>query len=337
LLFQLLHLSPDLSLGLQRVDKQQSPPVHTRLLTNANLECKLSAGVGTSLASTSSITFNGNKLTDGSVDHVDKKVYTPDETGSTFSSDNTKKEIDVGVTLEGADAEATAANIAALAALLDRGDVTDNGVKVGDIYTAATFDVEFTISFGAIANDIGLYLNTDNSVQNAAYSKFAVSPTATDTPITAKGFRMAFIPMGITGTGSVQKAVVFAGLQETETTTGEGQSAVTKTNIKYISSLQDTTLSGTEYIDTDYDLVDKDYHVALPGDSTTRSDAIARPDYLGFFKFAEGTRVSLKYRVVAWFEGTDPEIVNRSLSTDYQAVASTLVFDAVSLNAASNG
>ena len=44
--------------------------------------------------------------------------------------------------------------------------------------------------------------------------------------------------------------------------------------------------------------------------------------------------VTLNYTVVAWFEGTDPEIINRTLEAEYQAVTAYLVFDAVKLNAA---
>ena len=277
--------------------------------TSADLAYKVEEGAATTVSG-NTVVFDG-LLTDGSVNHKTAKAYTPNESGTTYSTDDTKKEIDLT-----ADADASA--ITALETKLSRGQGKD-GSATKTIYTAATFKVSFTISFGSIDTNIGLYLNTKLS---------AVTVNGGADPLTAKGFRMAFMPYSIPE-GSSGKATVFADLQKTTDTTVNPA----KTNIKYIKDLTDTSLSGTEYVASEYDLIDSTYNEDLPSTGTL-SQYTNRQDYLGTFKFAAGTQVTLSYRVACWFEGTDPEIVNRALSTDYQKVAAALQFDAVNLPAA---
>lgn len=277
--------------------------------TSADLAYKVEEGAGTSVDGTSTVVFDG-LLTDGSVNHKTAKAYTPNESGTTYSTDDTKKEIDLT-----ADADASA--IAALETKLSRGEGKD-GSATKTIYTAATFKVSFTITFGSIDTNIGLYLNTKLS---------AVTVNGGADPLTAKGFRMAFMPYSVPE-GSSGKATVFADLQKTTNETDP-----TKANIKYIKDLTDTSLSGTEYVASEKDLIDTDYNVDLPSTGTL-TDYTNRQDYLGTFKFAAGTKVTLSYRVACWFEGTDPEIVNRATAAEYQKVAAALQFDAVNLPAA---
>ena len=180
-----------------------------------------------------------------------------------------------------------------------------------NIYTAATFDISFTISFGATEGDVGLYLDT-----NAGKSSFTVSDAAE--AATAKGFRMAIVPKTIPGT-SFGRATVFADLQDDSL-------------CKYVADTSDTTLGGTAYVANDYDLIDKDYATALPEEGALeKANALKRADYLGFFKFSSGAQITLTYTVVAWFEGTDPEIVNRTAPELYQSVVSKLNFEAINL------
>ena len=277
--------------------------------TSADLAYKVEEGAATTVSG-NTVVFDG-LLTDGSVNHKTAKAYTPNESGKTLSTDDTKKEIDLT-----ADADASA--ITALETKLSRGQGKD-GSATKTIYTAATFKVSFTITFGSIDTNIGLYLNTKLS---------AVSVNGGADPLTAKGFRMAFMPYSVPE-GSSGKATVFADLQKTTDTSVDPA----KTNIKYIKDLTDANLSGTEYVASEYDLIDTDYNKDLPSTGTL-ADYTNRQDYLGTFKFAAGTQVTLSYRVACWFEGTDPEIVNRTTAAEYQKVAAALQFDAVNLPAA---
>lgn len=275
---------------------------YTVVKTNANLEFELGDGIGTEVDTTDDhvINFNG-LLTDGSVNHKTQKVYTPDSFGTGHAA-APKDEIDLNGTYPLTPGGET------LEDLLTRGE-TDDTTPV-TIYTAATFDITFTITFGQVPGDIGLYL--DNTTGKSAFS-------VTGTPVTATGFRMAFLPKAASTNG---RATVFADLQ-------------TASNCHYISSKTQAMLPGTDYESTDYDLIHSGYNAALPTTSTTRADAIARPDYLGYFAFQADTEVELSYTVVAWFEGTDPNVVNQDVIANYQTVASTLCFEAVNLNAAS--
>lgn len=276
--------------------------------TSADLAYKVEEGAATTVSG-NTVVFDG-LLTDGSVNHKTAKAYTPNESGTTYSTDETKKEIDLT-------ADTTAEAITALETKLSRGQGKD-GATTKTIYTAATFKVSFTISFGSIDTNIGLYLNTKLS---------AVTVNGGAEAKTAKGFRMAFIPYSVPE-GSSGKATVFADLQKTA-----NEADPTKANIKYIKDLTDTNLSGTEYVASEKDLIDTDYNADLPTTGTL-DDYTNRQDYLGTFKFAAGTKVTLSYRVACWFEGTDPEIVNRDIADDYQKVAAALQFDAVNLPAA---
>lgn len=276
---------------------------YTVVKTNANLEFELGDGIGTEVDSTDDhvINFNG-LLTDGSVNHKTQKVYTPDSFGTGHAADP-KGEIDLNGTYPLDPGGET------LEDLLTRGE-TDDTTPV-TIYTAATFDITFTITFGQVPGDIGLYL--DNT---AGKSQFVVDGNPAPTAVTATGFRMAFLPKAASTNG---RATVFADLQ-------------TASNCHYISNKTQAMLPGTDYVSTDYDLIHSGYSTALPTASTIRADAIARPDYLGYFAFQADTPVTLSYTVVAWFEGTDPNVVNQDIIANYQTVISTLCFEAVNLN-----
>ena len=295
-----------------------SAGTYTVVKTTANLETELKKGVGTTVSNNQTVSFGDNKLTDASLNHGDKKIVYPDSTGKAYGGS-----VEIGGPL------ATDEAIAALATSLERGESGS-----GKIYSCATFDISFTIAFGAIEKDVGLYLNTtkveNDQQQQVAQSRFETTGTA----YTAKGFRMAFLPMGVSDqeqtNHSAQYAKIFAGLQK-ETETVQGQSV---TNIKYVHTYNNDGMTGAAYDSTKKEVVDTDYHTALPTSSTSRSDAIDRADCLGFFKFQAGTRVTLNYRVVAWFEGTDPEIKNRETAAEYQSVASFLTFDAIDIAAA---
>ena len=253
--------------------------------TNSDLSYSMTAGCGTNVnVSTNSVTFDG-LLTHGSMNHLTKNVYTPSADGKSIAKET-----------------ALGAND-----FVSQMTVTTIGTK--KVYTAATFKITFSVNFGQGEKDKGLYLN--NTADQSAF-------TVTGTPVTATGFRMAFVPDTAT-TGSTQNARVFADLQA-------------QANCKYVAGLDN--YAGTAYTT---DLIDSSYNTALPTDSATRTEATVRPDCLGIFKAPaanESPIVSLTYYVVAWFDGTDPNIVTQDDPEKYQTVASKLVFDAIDINAA---
>ena len=265
--------------------------------TTSDLEVTLGAGVGTSV-SNNTVTVNG-KLTDGSFDHKALNIYAPNESGTAIATNGT-------IAL----ADATATN-------LKRGE-TGTGSAVQNVYTAITFDLTFTVTFGAANNDVALLM--DNT---ANHTNFAVSDNATAK--TAKGFRMAFVSNSVgEGANAVNNGVnrVLADLQESS-------------HCHYIND-SDAVLAETEpfggvnYVAADHDLIDSAYNTALPTVATAKATLEARADYLGFFDHAKkdgNSKVSLNYTVVCWYEGTDPEIVNRA-AADFQSVVATLHFEA---------
>lgn len=265
--------------------------------TTSDMKVTLADGCGTS-TSGSTVDFTG-KLTDGSFNHntTVKKIFTPAEDGESIEKET----------------EIEGKTKAQLEAALERGTVGTTKV-----YTAATFDITFTMNFGSGAKDIGLYVNN-----TAGQTSF----TSTTSPAkTAKGFRMAFVPKTIP-TGSAGASKVLADLRE-DVPTG-----TTEHTIRYVKdSTSANCMDGVAY---DGDLMDSTYNADLPTSSTDRSVAQARADYIGMFKApTEPGNVSLVFTVVAWFEGTDEEIVNRETAAEYQSVEAQLVFTAVDLKAA---
>ena len=287
--------------------------------TNASLECVVKAGAGTTV-SDSVVSLGNNKLTDGSVNHLGEKIYTPNDDGNGFSTVTGKDEI----TLVHYTSETTSSQKTAFEGLLERGDV-GTGASAGKIYTAVTFELEFTVSFGAVDADIGLFINN-----TANHTSFAVAGENPPAASTAKGFRMAFIPYSVP-TNSQGNPRVLADLQTTNKCRYVNSTATFPQNS---TTAGDPATGATEYNQSSTtDLIDSSYDAALPDNTTARATAIARPDCLGFFKFSSGNRVTLKYTVVCWFEGTDPEIINRAQDTDYQSVRAALHFDAITLKA----
>ena len=268
--------------------------------TTSDLEVTLGTGVGTSV-SNNTVTVNG-KLTDGSFDHKNKYIYTPNESGTGIAAGSKGK-----ISL-------TDSN---LSTLLERG-TTGSGTAAVKVYTAITFDLTFTVTFGAANNDVALLM--DNT---ADHTNFVTSDESTAK--TAKGFRMAFVSNTV-GTGEAAanngKTKVLADLQESS-------------HCHYINS-ESAVLASTEpfggvnYVAADLDLIDSAYNTALPTSAQAKTAYEARADYMGYFDHTKqdaNSKVSLNFTVVCWYEGTDPEIVNRA-AADFQSVVATLHFEA---------
>ena len=279
----------------------------TVVKTTANLEATVSSGIGTTANPSTNVVTVDNKLTDGSFEHRTNSsaegakvptIFQPADSGTELAATNGTVAL-------------SSANTTNLKRSVDEND--------DDVYTVVTFGMSFTVTFGASPVDIGLYLDC-----TASKSRFEVTgPSETmATPSTAKGFRMAFVP----NASPDAVARVFADLQ-------------TSGNAKHLDgTITSGWAAGNNYGGVAYsgDLIDSSYSTALPT-SGNLAAYTGRVDYLGTFDYDDkdaNNKVTLSYTVVCWFEGTDPEIVNRANQTDYQTVASYLHFEAKDLPSA---
>ena len=280
--------------------------------TTANLKHSVAAGVATSVESATATVVtvvDGNKLTDGSFDHIDGKIYQPNSQGDGFAETNPE--------LDCTESAST------LEPKLRRADLT--GGKY--VYTAITFQISFTIDFTSKAGDYALFINTHNTLSGSQSNKTRFETAEnTDTgessestvDTTAKGFRMGFYSTS----ANAQKRVIGA-LQ-----TAANSHYVGDDNGTDAYDFANPTTTQKSYSS---DLVYDTYDEALPAANANRATVLARPDCLGHFAYVANTSVTLTYTVVAWFEGTDPEIVNREALTEYQSVTAKLYFEAVPL------
>lgn len=197
----------------------------------------------------------------------------------------------------------------ATASDLTRGTTADSKT----IYTAVTWDVTFTVQFSAAQQDIGLFLDLSTSVFTPGTGTIGANNQDT-----AKGFRMAFIPQGTNAANGV--AHVFADLQEASKCTYVGGEPAVGAN-----------LSATAY--SGYTLIDSASTGDL-ADSYTSSEVATMNNYFGKFVCVPDTSVSLQYKVVCWFEGTDENIVNGDDAhvTVFRDVTAHLDFAAINLD-----
>ena len=268
---------------------------YTVVKTTANLEVEVNPGIATSVTD-NVVSLGDNVLTDASFNHKTGKIYEPNESGTAIETEN-------------------AYNCSA--SDLERGTLPSP--STGKVYSAATFELVFTITFGSSSGDYGLFL--DNA---AGKTSFAVSGGGT--AATAKGFRTAFYP---SGSGEHGRATVLADLEDkTATWDHDGDAETAAVNaVRYVASTSNYV--GTDYSASDYDLIDTNYSTAVPTNNPAKSACATRPDYLGYFAFSANSEVTLTFTCVCWFEGTDPEITPNA--TNFQSVISTLCFEAVKL------
>ena len=265
---------------------------YTVVKTTTNLTTKLTGGIGTSASGNVVSVPTTTLLTDASFNYDTQKIFAPNADGTAIDDEKT-------VNLS----EATPSN-------LKREELTTGET----VFSAVTWDIEFTLGFGATAGNYGLYLDE-------AHSSFV--GTGSDN-YTAKGFRIALVPNDPTGytmpSGSARTKTVYAGLQ-------------TFAKSSYVADKNNFT--GTAY-DADANvLVYQGYATgnALPDDGTAASTATDRADYMGTFGFIASTSVKLCYKAVCWFEGTDENVVNQDDPTKYQSVQANLRFVAIKLGA----
>ncbi len=264
--------------------------------TSANMQVALSEGIGTSVTDsgdTHTVTMNAAnyKLGHASFDHSTSKVYIPTVDG---------KSIDRSVTLSDS---TTADNVK---------QSTEGSIK---IISCASWKITFTMTFGNSGRNTALYLDTKSANTFVKNSSTNAAPTKT-----GKAFRVAFVPDG-TPTNATGVTRVWAPNQGTE---DEVQ------NCKYVNATTAEGYAGVAY--TGHTLLCKDYDAAVPADEAINaSTAQNREDYLGTFTFSSGATATVTYRVVCWYEGTDPEINDSAIGSDLETVKASFQFEARTL------
>ena len=217
-------------------------------------------------------------LSDASVNHLTGNVYSP-----SFDGQGLAKESSI------------------LSSDFEQEMLVNQGVK--DTYRVAAFSITFRHLTGNGGNDLGLYLDRDNTSFDL-YSNDDV----------AKGYRIAFISDKLLRPNSDGVSKVFAPLQTAE-------------NCRYVANLDN--IEGTAY--NPLDLNAQYNEQSWPYAWASRDEYINRSDYLGFFKSMKSQTgmtayATLSYYVIVWMEGTDPNVVNRADFNPYVAFYSTLSF-----------
>ena len=255
-------------------------------------------GVGTQLSGDSVIYAANSFLTHGSYNHLNHKVGKPSNGA--------------------ASAFTTFADSTADAATGSGENITPSpwcieGADSNKYYYAVTWTYIFTYTYGSDETNVNLYFDVDSTI----------TPTVADNSKalqTYKGFRMAFVSGSALGEDDLRN-VVWAKNQ-------------TAANCKYIQD--NTTVSITNDVPTytnagaytptssNYDLIDStNNNLTQIGESST--GAATRADYLGQFNRADAADVddTIYVKVVAWYEGTDENVVN---AASLDTVAAALSF-----------
>ena len=271
--------------------------------TNTDLACTLTAGVGTRVvgsgaSATIALADDYVELTDGSFDHDAKNIFAPNADG-----------VKVGKVTA---LDTNPANAATLATALLRAQYNDAGDNTHKVYTAATWTMDFNVSYTAAGSNSGLFI--DQSI-----TKFT-KPDGTALTEAGKGFRLAFIPFTESDSAGVVYQTgntrVLARAQSSSATWDHDNDAETAAvpSLRYIknAALNDDLNTKASTYATPI-LMDSAYSTALPDDNAINTTtALARVDCLGKFTAVAATTVHLKFAVVAWYEGTDEFVVNSS-------------------------
>ncbi len=160
-----------------------------------------------------------------------------------------------------------------------------NTVRVGEVdtyyYYAVSWTMTFSYSFGADTAARNLYLNPDSDIN---YSTVARPAQNNSSMLSYMGFRLAFVR-------SASDRLVWAPYQPTAS------------NQTFIDGSVSTTAATSMAADDVYYKTETTGVVAV----SATSGATTAPNYLGQFT---SSTTSLAYTCVAWFEGTDPNIVD---------------------------
>ena len=273
--------------------------------TNDDLKCVQTGGIGTQNKVVSEVTTNdievkpNYELTDASFNHIDetvsetqhKFIYAPDGSGEKVG-----KKVDYLAATE--DTNATTG--------LQRASYMVSSTE-HKVFSAFTWNMAFTVKFGGANKNYALLM--DHTAGHSAISKAAGGEIGANDTI--HGFRLAFVGQSANATTRVW---------------ADQQTAANAAHCKDLAV--DATLAGTSYVSPA--LIDSEYHTALPTTTVDTATASARVDYLGKFVFSANTEVTLNFKVVAWFEGTDPTIVDTA--TVFDNVSAEMHFQTVTLS-----
>ena len=318
--------------------------------TKDNLSCQLGAGFGTAVDNeTNAVSVTGGKiLTDASLDHTDTTVpiIIPDGEGkkvgakveladiadqdaratdtysafswtATFSIafGGTATE-DVGLFFDFADDDSYANSFVKVGSKLPDGTV----LRVGDDVTSYYTDPKCTTSAtGTAVADTKYYMPVSGQYQTARGYRVAMIPTSI--PTNSLGITKIWAPNQTSANakfidGLAEGADLGAGTAYSTSTvqnSGSGLTAGTVTTNPVVMGSDNSSLT-------------------VPTSATTKAQALAMKNYLGFFKATPDSTIELTFTFVAWYEGTDPTIVNNS-HTIYDTVAIGMQFGVYNLSA----
>lgn len=269
--------------------------------TKNNLEVEMAGELGTQLKDGDDTVIelaNANyKLTDASVDAANHYLIAPDAAGTKVG-----KLVDLNAP-----------------AILGTAAGDTNGLfRETNIYSAFTWTIDFKLSMGSVSQTIGLFF--DNSLSSVTLSD---GSAVTDT---GKGFRVGFLPI------SVADANNGSGIAKVWAPNQTGQTSSVN-NVRY-TAYSNAIVAGTTTLDS----ITANYSTGnVLMDGATATNALTVPEdgavgattsavnYMGTFTFAADSVVHLKYRVVVWYEGTDPTIINTE-DTVYEIVKANMHF-----------
>ena len=261
--------------------------------TSSNLAVNVTGGTYTSASNGAVTVANKTILTHGSFNHLAKNFYVPNVTADAVT--------EVALYSSGTTIASGLADD-----LLQSTDDSGNS-----IVTAVTWHMTLSVAFADSGRDMALYLDLATS--------WAHLLNGNDPEHTGTGFRVAFVAEPATTSTSAA-------------TTSTGATKVwaphqTSSASKYVANTSNMQ-AGTAY--TTGALIHSGSNYTVPNDEgATASEAAAIEGYLGTFEFIANTTVTLPFTVVAWYEGTDPNITNNetvmeTLNTQIGFKASTL-------------
>ena len=289
--------------------------------TSTDLVCVMDGGVGTRVnnngsaliysddtielantAATASVDGVAVELTDASFDHDTKNVILPDADGVKVKATDGIVSITDG----------------SFAAKTTRATYTTSAADVHDtthtVYSALTWTMDFQVSYTAAGSNSGLFFNLTNT-------KFTLpNGDAFGATDAGHGFRLAFIPTGdpenntVTDNYIAGNTRVLARAQsaaETWDHDDDGETAAVS-KVRYIdNAVAGSSLNSLANTYTSPILIDSTATYDIPSDNTVAASSLSsQPAYLGKFTAAASKTVHMPFTVVAWFEGTDPTVVN---------------------------
>ena len=206
-------------------------------------------------------------------------------------------------------ANSTATSFTALASE-SNWSVTGKDASNNDMvtYYAVSWSYTFTYTFGGDSTAVNLYLDSQGSTVTPTKNTDAATGHSEKTYM---GFRIAFINAG------QSRKVVWAKNQ----TASNCKYITSGTSVTYTAGVPTYTGAGA-YSNANSDSVAGDLldSTGLAPLGESASGTVTRADYLGQFTAAANT-VTIK--CVAWFEGTDPNVINEA---EMDTVAAALNF-----------